>query len=270
MSSGCSRRALLVASTSVPVAATLTSCQVDLTDGSRTGRAADGPESSARQGRLRFRPPSPSATASPRTGRFDIPGATGAQPAAVYVPPASDGKPLRLVMMLHGAGGVASSALNILRDEADRHRLLLLAPKSTARTWDVITGEYGPDVRNLDRLLTEVAAVYPLRGYTVAGFSDGASYALSLGLTNGDVFDSVIAFSPGFQAAEATHGRPHVFVSHGREDQVLPIDRCSRRIVPALEKSGYDVTYHEFADGHAVPKAIQRMAVQWLDKIQSS
>lgn len=31
----------------------------------------------------------------------------------------------------------------------------------------------------------------------VGGFSDGASYALSLGLTNGDLFTHVIAFSPG-------------------------------------------------------------------------
>jgi phospholipase/carboxylesterase len=51
---------------------------------------------------------------------------------------------------------------------------------------------------------------------------------------------------------------------------VLPIDRCSRRIVPVLEKRGYDVSYHEFTGGHAVPMAIQRMAVQWLDKTQSS
>lgn len=173
-------------------------------------------------------------------------------------------------MLLHGAGGVARSALEILRDEADRHRLLLLAPKSTAATWDMIAGGYGPDVRNLDRLLAEVAAAYPLRGYTVAGFSDGASYALSLGLSNGDVFDSVIAFSPGFQAAESARGRPRVFVCHGTEDRVLPIDRCSRRIVAALEKTGYQVTYREFGGGHAVPEAMQRRAVDWLEQAKTS
>jgi phospholipase/carboxylesterase len=32
----------------------------------------------------------------------------------------------------------------------------------------------------------------------LGGFSDGASYALSLDLTNGDLFASLIAFSPGF------------------------------------------------------------------------
>jgi poly(3-hydroxybutyrate) depolymerase len=203
---------------------------------------------------------------SRRTGRFDIPGVAGTQAAAVYVPPRIDRESLRLVVILHGAGGVAQSALNILRDAADRHRLLLLAPKSTAATWDVIAGAYGPDVRNLDRLLSEVATAYPLRGYTVAGFSDGASYALSLGLTNGDVFDSVIAFSPGFQAAESATGAPRVFVSHGTADQVLPIDRCSRRIVAALEESDYRVTYHEFEGGHTVPEAVQSRAVEWLNE----
>ena len=192
-------------------------------------------------------------------------GVAGAPPAELYVPDLGDGAPLRLVVMLHGAGGMATSALSLLRGEAESHRLLLLAPKSTAGTWDVLTGGYGPDVRNLDRLLTEVAATYRLRGYTVGGFSDGASYALSLGIANGDVFDSVIAFSPGFEASGVTNGRPSFFVSHGTEDQVLPIDRCSRRIVPGLRKRGYDVRYIEFDGGHSVPEEIVREALEWLD-----
>jgi predicted esterase len=32
----------------------------------------------------------------------------------------------------------------------------------------------------------------------VSGFSDGASYALSIGPANGDLFTHVMAFSPGF------------------------------------------------------------------------
>ena len=152
-----------------------------------------------------------------------------------------------------------------LQGEAANHRLLILAPKSTYATWDVLTGGYGPDVHNLDRLLARVAAAYPVRGYTIGGFSDGASYALSLGIGNGDVFDSVIAYSPGFEAAELTNGRPSFFVSHGTADAVLPIDRCSRRIVPALEEAGYDVAYHEFNGGHGIPDDIQRESLDWLD-----
>jgi phospholipase/carboxylesterase len=41
------------------------------------------------------------------------------------------------------------------------------------------------------------------------------------------VFSSAIAFSPGFVAVAVAEpvGRPRVFVSHGTQDRVLPIDR---------------------------------------------
>ncbi len=55
------------------------------------------------------------------------------------------------------------------------------------------------------------------------GFSDGASYALSIGLTNGDLFTHVVAFSPGFASPVTYTGKPPVFVSHGTHDEVLPI-----------------------------------------------
>jgi predicted esterase len=125
--------------------------------------------------------------------------------------------------------------------------------------------EAGPDVHRIDRLLTGLLGAYPVRDLLIGGFSDGASYALSLGLANGDLFDGIIAFSPGFAAPPVTYGRPRVFVSHGTADRVLPIDRCSRRIVPRLTASGYDVTYHEFAGGHEVPDDVVRHALTWCD-----
>jgi predicted esterase len=97
----------------------------------------------------------------------------------------------------------------------------------------------------------------------VAGFSDGASYALSLGLANGDLFSKVMAFSPGFQAADRRQGRPAFFITHGTADPVLPIDRTSRRIVPALRRGGYEVTYHEFDGGHSVPAAYAVESAAW-------
>ncbi len=55
-----------------------------------------------------------------------------------------------------------------------------------------------------------------------------------------------------------------MFVSHGVGDNVLPIDRCSRRIVPALRRDGYKVEYREFDGGHSVPSEQARAAVDWL------
>jgi phospholipase/carboxylesterase len=81
---------------------------------------------------------------------------------------------------------------------------------------------------------------------------------------NGDLFSHVIAFSPGFMAPKEQHGSPQIFISHGTHDPVLPIDRCSRRIVPQLQQSGYDVHYREFDGPHTVPLEIAREAVDWF------
>ena len=187
-----------------------------------------------------------------------------ADDAVAYAPAASCSGPVRLVLSLHGAGGSARHGLDLLLPIADACELLVVAAGSRQSTWDVLTGGFGPDVQRIDALLAEVGSRYDVSGVVVAGFSDGASYALSLGLTNGDLFDSVVAFSPGFAAPAERHGRPRVFVSHGDADVVLPIDRCSRRLVPALRRSGCDVTYEEFAGGHAVPPAVLDRAARWL------
>ena len=89
-------------------------------------------------------------------------------------------------------------------------------------------------------------------------------YALSLGLINGDLFRRIAAFSPGFIVHSSHHGKPEVFVSHGTADPILPIDRCSRVIVPALRRRGYEVTFREFEGGHEVPQEIAREAITWI------
>ena len=124
----------------------------------------------------------------------------------------------------------------------------------------MLVGGYGPDVVFIDRSLGQMfdRLAVDAEKVAVVGFSDGASYALSLGPTNGDLFTRVIAFSPGFASPGARRGMPPVFVSHGTSDGVLPIERCSRRIVPRLEREGYEVRYREFDGPHTVPRSIAR------------
>ncbi len=185
----------------------------------------------------------------------------------VHVPPAvAEGPPAPLAVLLHGAGGTAEAGLALLLAMADDAGLVLLAPQARASTWDVIRGGFGPDVAGLDAQLERVfdaVAIDPAR-VALGGFSDGASYALSLGLGNGDLFSHLIAFSPGFAAPAGRAGQPRAFVTHGVDDRVLPIDRCSRRLVPLLRAEGLDVTYEEFAGGHVVPPDLARTAVAWL------
>ena len=77
-------------------------------------------------------------------------------------------------------------------------------------------------------------------------------------------FTHVLAFSPGFLAPAERVGSPRIFVSHGTRDGWLPIERCSRRIVPQLERAGYEVRYREIDGGHVVPPEIGREAADWF------
>jgi predicted esterase len=172
------------------------------------------------------------------------------------------------VILLHGAGEDARDGLALLRGQADGAGLILLAPASREPTWDVIVrgGHYGPDVAAIDQALEQTFSHYTVDPARVAvgGYSDGASYALSLGIPNGDLFTHILAFSPGFMAPAGQRGSPRIFVSHGTHDEWLPIDRCSRRIVPQLERAGYEVHYREFEGDHVVPTEIGREAVDWF------
>ena len=212
------------------------------------------------EGRLSARPGAPEA--EPERGLHRL-----GQRGLLYVPDGYDGgAPAPLAVMLHGAGGNARQGISLLAPLADALGVVVVAPTSRGDTWDVLRGGYGPDVERIDALLEEAFArcrVDPAR-VAVGGFSDGASYALSLGITNGDLFTHVLAFSPGFAAPASRSGRPGIFVSHGDDDAVLPVDVCSRRIVPRLAQAGYEVVYREFAGGHAVPPDVAREAVGWF------
>ena len=187
--------------------------------------------------------------------------------ALLYVPAGySPEQPAPLAVMLHGAGGSAVHGLALLQELADSSGMLLLAPPSRRSTWDIIYSGYGADIAFMDRALSATfarCAVDPRR-IAIGGFSDGASYALSVGIMNGDLFTHILAFSPGFMAPTIQAGQPGIFIAHGIEDEVLPIDRCSRRIVPQLEDAGYAVRYREFAGPHIVPGALAIEGVDWF------
>ncbi len=197
-----------------------------------------------------------------RRGPSTVPLSNGRQ-GLLAVP---DGEISGLVVALHGAGGQPAAAMRLFDGVADRVGLAILAPASAGTTWAMLRAGPDPDTPALDFALDKLFQVHPFdpRRVAVAGFSDGASYALSLGLANGDLFGKVVAFSPGFEAADRHQGRPTFFITHGTRDEVLPIGRTSRRLVPALRRNGYQVTYREFDGGHAVPGELAVEAADWI------
>lgn len=221
----------------------------------------------ASRGRLTTRPTTAPPGLPPLAAGEHPLGLAGGRDGVVYVPSSLDAaRPAPLVLCLHGANGAGIRSIVALRDAAETHALLLVAPDSRGRTWDVLLGGYGPDVAFINRALDAVTAHFRVDPERIAaeGFSDGASYALSLAIANGDLFTHIMAFSPGFMAPPSQAGTPRIFISHGTEDRVLPIAACSRRLHPILVRAGYDVTYREFDGPHTVPPTIATEAVAWF------
>jgi phospholipase/carboxylesterase len=173
--------------------------------------------------------------------------------------------PAPLAVMLHGASGHARRIAGLFA-AADEFGVILLAPESRGSTWDAIRGRYGPDLDFLDRAIGYAFdhCAIDRRHMAIGGFSDGASYGLSLGLANGDLFTHVIACSPGFVIPGTTRGRPAIFISHGTADQILPFATTSMVIVGELQRNGYAPTFREFDGPHTVPPQIAKEAFSWF------
>ncbi len=223
--------------------------------GARDGARDEAPEPGTEPGTGPAGPPLP-----PGTTTLDL----GGPEALVAVPPDGSG-PRPLLVFCHGAGGNAHQSLAAVADVALARGVAVLATSSAAATWDLLTSGLGPDVAVLDAAIERVGAGMAVSQVALGGFSDGASYALSLGLANGDLFRTLLAFSPGFATPPGRTGRPRVWISHGTDDRVLPVDRCGRRVSRDLTAAGYDVTYDEFDGGHVVtPDLVTAALDTWL------
>lgn len=214
-------------------------------------------------------PPPPQAAAATHSRTIALP-----DEALAYVP-ASAGPNPPLLVLLHGAGRARLWMIEHFRDEADRRGIVLLAPTSKGVTWDAVSVALAPparddalamksgrrfsssrDAKRVDAAIAELARIVPVdRSRTVlAGFSDGATFALAMGMARSEKFAAVIAWSPGIaiETAMPARGRK-VFVSHGREDPTLHFEVTCGEIVPQLESEGAKVSFVAFDGVHEVP-----------------
>ena len=210
--------------------------------------------------------PAPFAGIAPRGfHRFGI---WEKEDAWLYVPPTYvDDTPAPFLVLLHGAGGHASSFETNLPGRVDDKGIVVLSFNSSVATWDRFAlGGFGPDVQRMNLALEyafRIVSVDPSR-VGISGFSDGASYALTLGIPNGDLFRKIIAFSAGALFPPGARGKPPIFISHGTTDNVIPISASRDGIVPQLVDEGYAVTFREFTGGHVIPAAVANEAFTWF------
>ncbi|MDB5909707.1 MAG: esterase [Massilia sp.] len=218
-------------------------------------------------GRFSFAHAEPAKGALP-PGRHHL-GIAGERDAVLFVPAGlDDHAPVPLFVMFHGAGGFPEKVLPFIEEHAERDKFLVLAPHSMFATWDIVVGGHGPDLERLHQALVAVTSHYRIdrEHLAFAGFSDGASYALSTGITNGDIASHVIAFSGGFMSIFTQEGAPKVFIAHGLVDEQLPIETSGRANATGLKAAGYDVQYVEFNGLHVIEPVIAGMAVDFFLK----
>lgn len=216
-----------------------------------------------RGARLRSRPSSPSLVGSSGRTQFDVGGST----AVAYVPPSVDRRtPTALLLVLHGAFRDVDPFVDGHRAGADSNGVIVVAPYASFGTWDAITGMFAEDIDLLDATLEWVFkrwTIAPAR-IAISGFSDGGTYSLAVGRSNGDYFSRIAAYSPGFLLDITPVGRPPILITHGVQDMVIPVENTSGFIVPWLRQEGYPVDYREFNGPHVVPLSAVNSLLQIL------
>jgi phospholipase/carboxylesterase len=193
-------------------------------------------------------------------------GLDSARDAILLTPKSEPNLSLPLLVFLHGVGQSAEEMLDYLGTAPEETGVAVLAPNSRGKTWDAIGSDgFGPDVKFLNHALELVfeMLVIDARRVVLGGFSDGASYAISLALLNGDLFKGVMAFSPGVVIDGPWVGRPQFYLSHGKQDPIVPIKEA-RRIAADLNFRGYGVVLREFEGGHEIQPDILREGFDWM------
>jgi predicted esterase len=196
--------------------------------------------------------------------------------AVAYIPAsASDHPPL--LVLLHGAGRDRLNMIQRFEADADKRGIILLAPTSKGATWDAIAVAMTPmtfdsplqlkqghrftrsrDSDRVEAAIANLAKIVPVdRAHTVlAGFSDGATFALAMGMERSHQFAAVVAWSPGIAIeSEGTARGRRVFVSHGRQDPLLQFEVTCGEIVPLIKSEGANVSFFAFDGVHEVPQA---------------
>ena len=184
----------------------------------------------------------------------DAPAGTGRiqhdeQLAWVVTPPAIEpGRAYPLVVVLHGAGRQDEMIVKGL--QAERTEAIFVVPRSLGMTWDLIEGTDAPDLRFLDGVLHSLYRRYRIdpAKRALAGYSDGASYALAIGLSNPRTFAAVMAWAAGFLAIDTPNlkpddPKPRVLLEYGTHDQLFPFERVAVPMREVLERMGYPLEF---------------------------
>jgi len=177
-----------------------------------------------------------------------------------------------LITVFHGAGRQDEMLVKACRGEPDRRQAFFLIPRSDAPTWDLIAGgDAQPDFDFLEYAWDLIYRRYPIdpARQVLVGYSDGASYALSLALSNPGFFDAALCWAAGFammdrNAVGVDNKRTRFYLEYGTADELFPFDQIAVPMRENLERAGYQVEFSVDEGGRHWPSgSFQREALDW-------
>ena len=190
---------------------------------------------------------------------------------SLYVPEAWDGQAsMPLVVALHGGSGHGRDFLWSWLREARGRNVLVLSPTAQDRTWPIMGGA-DVDADRLRETIESVATRYPVDRARVllTGMSDGATYALLLGLRSGPPFTHLapacgvlhpLLFAGGLDRAQDFP----IYLIHGALDWMFPV-YTARMGRDALLSAGARLVYREIEDlSHTYPRDENPRILVWL------
>jgi len=195
----------------------------------------------------------------------------GAARGVLLTPPEID--PARrypLVTVFHGAGRQDELIAKGLRDEPARRAALFFVPRSVSPTWDLIVGGPRADLDFLEYAWDLIYRRYPVdfERQALMGYSDGASYALSIGLSNPRHFPALIAWAAGFAIVDwpaPDAPKPRVYLEYGTHDELFPFEHVALPMRASLEQTGCDVTFSVDEGGRHWPSGrFSGEALDWF------
>ncbi len=189
-----------------------------------------------------------------------------------------------VLVLLHGMGGNKTDLMPLGSRLKTQFCVLsvrapIIVPEG-GHSWYGVRFEPGPVIDSeqaeasrlmMIEFLNDAVQRYKLEpnGVFLAGFSQGAIIAASVALTRPDLVAGLVMMSgrilPEVKTQVASVGleQLNVFVTHGRDDQRLPIFHA-HETRDWLEGLGVNLTYKEYANGHEVGTQENSDVAQWL------
>ena len=183
-----------------------------------------------------------------------------------------------LFTVFHGAGRQDEMLVKACRGEPEARQAFFFVPRSVAPTWDLIAGGDGEDLTFLEFAWDLIYRRYPIDPHAqcVLGYSDGASYALSLALSNPGFFDAALCWAAGFavmdrRAVGQESRRTRIYLEYGTHDELFGFEQVALPMRERLERAGYPVEFSVDEGGRHWPSGdFQPQALDWYFSDETS